>query len=89
MSRSNESNDALSKLVEVLALHGPWPLVFLVIGITFILQLHKIIPAASAAWKQQKETDQNLRHKRITFEKKHNPAITTQAPNGTQIDKRK
>lgn len=89
MGKNDGNGEALSKLVEVLTAYGPWPLVVLCIGVTFVWRLHKIIPAASSAWKQQKETDQSLEHKRITFAKKNNAAITAKAPSATQARKSK
>ena len=89
MGKNVGDGDVLSKLVDVLAASGPWPLVVLGIGVTFVLQLPKIISAASSAWKQQKETDQSLEHKRITFAKRNNIAITAKAPSATQARKSK
>ncbi len=80
MGKSDGNNDTISNLLITLREFGPIPIVIMVIGVVFVMRLHKIIPAASAAWKQHKETDQRLTFKRIEFERKLRTAIAAKAP---------
>jgi len=77
MGKKDSHTDAISKLLEVLADFGPVPIVITVLGIVFLMRLDKIIHAASAALKQQKETNQRLQLKRQEFEKKQEQTIVT------------
>ncbi|MGI9476820.1 MAG: hypothetical protein ACR2PI_08940 [Hyphomicrobiaceae bacterium] len=81
MAGKENQTDILSKIFEVLDGLGSASIVITVLGIVLIMRLHKIIPAASAAWKQHKETDQRLEFKRREFEKKHGQAtVGKEAP---------